>query len=128
MYAGGNSVLSLTTSGATINGAIPVGANTGVGAPPNPTDTIFGGGGGSVANSTICGTSGGSSIYGGGGGGSGDTAFGKSVFGGNGGYGLSSVTLQSPTTPGGGGGQGISQGNTSGQAGARGEVRVWVVG
>jgi hypothetical protein len=38
------------------------------------------------------------------------------------------LTLVSPTAPGGGAGQGIAQGNTSGQVGARGEVRVWIIG
>lgn len=75
--------------------------------------SIFGGGGGGFTSG------GGNSIFGGGGGGGSASNAGISVLGGNGGQGTSI-----PATPPGGGGAGRS-GNFSG---ARGEVRVWVIG
>lgn len=88
----------------------------------------YGGGGGAGSSSgTTAAIGGGNSVWGGGGGGAGPStgtnsaAGGTSVFGGAGGTGsLSSCT--EGTAPAGGGG-----GGSPGCAGARGEVRVWVV-
>lgn len=78
----------------------------------NGSNSIFGGGGGGLWQGL-----GGKTIYGGGGGGNTSSTL-TSVFGGLGAQGSTQ-----PTTPG-GGGQGFGAGLA---AGARGEVRVWVI-
>jgi hypothetical protein len=77
----------------------------------NGGDSIFGGGGGGGPGDT-----GGSSVFGGGAGG--DSGAGTSSLAGNGG-----TSGASPGTPAGGGGTGGTR-----YIGARGEVRVWVIG
>lgn len=99
---------------------------------PGGVSTYGGGGGCSVA-----GSNGGASVFGGGGGGGGATTGrgGNSFFGGGGGNGVGSPGVSilggnggasgtAGSVPGGGGGCNTS----SSSAGARGEVRVWVLG
>jgi len=78
--------------------------------------SVYGGGGGTAYG---CGTSGGASVYGGGGGGTPGNSPGASIFGGSGG-----AYNTAGSIPGGGGGGG--NGASGMQAGARGEVRIWV--
>jgi hypothetical protein len=102
--------------GANAAGGLVAGASTfggGGGAGNNGGISIFGGGGGAHGLIAV----GGNSVYGGAGGGGNTLSF--SIFGGQGGN-----TTVAPTSPGGGGGSVA----TSGQNGARGEVRVWVMG
>jgi hypothetical protein len=102
---GGNSTstqLVSTFGGAGVNGTIAT----------TPYGSIFGGGAGVLS---AAGGAGGS-IYGGGGGSNG-SALGVSIFGGNGGNNTTNALA-----PGGG------AGGTGSKAGARGEVRVWVIG
>lgn len=134
---GGGGVLGAGSSGS--------GATGGAGGSPAggaaTVDSGFGGGGGSGGNSAwggggggqdaagTSGSSGGATLYGGGGGGGGGTsvgaAGGTSKYGGNGGAGTTGVGTGG-TAPAGGGGGGATNGATGG-AGARGEVRVWVI-
>lgn len=98
---------------------LPGSVSTYGGGNPSQGLSIFGGGGGGAAN-----TQGGSSVYGGGGGAGG--AFlapfegGQSILGGKGG----DVGSNNAAIPGGGGGCS----NNIAYPGARGEVRVWVIG
>lgn len=111
-------------------GVLAAGSGTTGGRPSGGSSTnpsTYGGGGGST------GGDGGDSIFGGGGAGDSGGAGGASVFGGggggDGGSGTSSLAGNggtsgaSPGTPGGGGGAGGTR-----YIGARGEVRVWVIG
>ncbi len=130
-YGGGRATASLNgggggwlSAGSELSGGAPLGGN--VATTSVLINSTFGGGGvnGSVIGVTLfgggAGTTGlvsGSSIYGGSGG-SNAGAIGISLFGGTGGN--STVTA---TSPGGGGGA-----KTATATGARGEVRVWVIG
>ena len=124
---GGGGTLSAGTTATTQYGGAGGAPLGGVGGNNNFTGgtSTFGGGGGGWSGNT-----GGASIFGGGGG-TYQTAAGNSIFGGGGGSAISAVgtsvfggrggnTTIAPTAPGGGGGQN--------SAGARGEVRVWVIG
>lgn len=129
--AAGAGVMGIATSAGT--GGAPVGGTVGFtglasamggggasfGSPWVGGASVFGGGGG---GSYTVGAAGGNSVYGGGGGG---LTAGVSVFGGNGGLVTSSGAGTVGSVPGGGGGSNTS---TFGLAGARGEVRVWVIG
>jgi len=90
-----------------------------------PSPAAYGGGGG-AGTSSGTGVAGGNSVYGGGGGGGGGSYGngngGTSMSGGAGGA-AKAATGTAGTAPGGGGGGG----GTTGGAGARGEIRVWVI-
>jgi len=90
-----------------------------------PSPAAYGGGGGAGTSGTG-GVAGGNSVYGGGGGGGGggigNGNGGTSISGGAGGA-AKAATGTAGTAPGGGGGGG----GTTGGAGARGEIRVWVI-
>jgi hypothetical protein len=126
---GGGGILAIAS---TTTGGTPLGGTV---AAPGGTSTFGGGGGGTGgsgaggpsifggAGGTGTGTQkGGDSIYGGGGGSGATAGPGLSIFGGNGGESGSNAGK----VPGGGGGGQTSP--TSVGAGARGEVRVWVIG
>lgn len=116
LYSGGSA--GQNTGGSPVGGGSgPPGGDSvygggGGGNASNGGNSVFGGGGGSGAGASL---SGGRSIYGGGGGSGGTAGIGGvSAFAGNGGN-----TGAPGTAPSGGGG--------SGAAGARGEVRIWVL-
>lgn len=128
---GGGGSLSVGGNGSSGNGGGPAGGA--IGSPG--VDSSFGGGGGTSGTTAAkggdsffgggggaCGVGGaaigGKSVYGGGGGG-GSASGGTSIFGGNGG-----VADVAGTAPGGAGGGSNGGG---GAAGARGEVRIWVI-
>lgn len=130
---GGGTFTNGATSGA---GGAPLGGATGS---PGGASTFGGGGGGNAANAA-----GGASIYGGGGGARASNSGGASIYGGGGGGASLSTTVSTGGAsvfagsggaantlgayagiiPGGGGGAS----NTAANTGARGEVRVWVIG
>lgn len=139
---GGGGVLGAGTSGNSDTtggvGGLPGTNTTGV------TNTGFGGGGGGTAGGGAAvygggggsgfngvGNIGGNSVYGGGGGSGGGSAVvgGTSVFGGGGGAAAVNANGTAGTAPGGGGGGAGWTGSTAktGGAGARGEIRVWVM-
>jgi hypothetical protein len=130
---GGGTFSNGATTGA---GGTPLGGATGA---PGGASTFGGGGGGNAA-----GAAGGASIYGGGGGARASNSGGASIYGGGGGGASLSTTVSTGgasvfagsggaantlgayagVVPGGGGGAS----NTAANTGARGEVRVWVIG
>lgn len=129
------------SGGSPLGGAASTG-NSGFGGGGGGSDNATGGvsanggsGGGAGGHNTgVCATAkaGGASIWGGGGGGGGGTsgaAGGTSVFGGAGGAGGGNTTGTAGTAPAGGGGGGARNagGTNAGGAGARGEIRVWVI-
>ena len=95
------------------------------GSQSTPSPAAYGGGGGAGTGGSS-GNAGGNSVYGGGGGGGGGSFGngngGTSISGGAGGA-AKAATGTAGTAPGGGGGGG----GTTGGAGARGEIRVWVI-
>lgn len=122
---GGGGAFSVVGSAAGAGGGPLGGAAGGSGG-----DSTYGGGGGATNLSPY---SGGRSIFGGGGGGAGVSHLGSSIYGGGGGsntaatasvFGGKSVSGNTASIPGGGG---FSSTSGAAQAGARGEVRVWVM-
>lgn len=110
-------------SGGDPNGSTTVGVSKDFGGGPSQERSVYGGGGGGDGN-----TAAGRSIYGGGGGaggGSAPGAAGTSTFGGAGGAGSNAGNGAAGTQPGGGGG-GTRTGTTSG-AGADGAIEIWGV-
>lgn len=144
--AGGAGVTSVGNSGG-VGTAGAGGSLLGGASGSSGSDSTFGGGGGATAGNGAGGNSyyggggggsnggvGGNSIYGGGGGGAGSAGAGGlgSLYGGTGGAGFNGATgVGNPgVAPAGGGGGSTDNGtaNRAGGAGARGEVRVWVIG
>lgn len=136
----GSGAIGTTVAGtSTFGGAGGGGHNGATNASCAGGESIYGGagGGGVNTNASTGGTNvGGNSYYGGaGGGGSNKTASaiaagGTSTFGGAGGTGVLDGNGTAGTAPGGGGGAAAkttSSNNYTGGAGARGEVRVWVI-
>lgn len=142
---GGGGVLSIGSSSTSATGASggnPLGAAAGMsnsgfgggggGSGTSGGQSAYGGGGGGSRRNV--GNTGGASIYGGGGGAGGDTGGsavgGTSIFGGAGGNGRTGSAgngFDGIAPGGGGGGALVTSGTQSGGAGARGEVRVWVL-
>ena len=119
----GSTGTAAAASGGDPNGSATVGISKDFGGGPSQERSVYGGGGGGDGN-----TAAGRSIYGGGGGaggGSAPGAAGTSAFGGAGGAGSDAGNGSAGTQPGGGGG-GTRTGTTSG-AGADGAIEIWGV-